>query len=162
MSLFSHPRLAGAFSASLLVIAALGGPAATYAAATAAPPAIHQLAGADGGGADADAQPTEALPTDEQPTDEQPTGSMDDGFDGEIVYDPYFISPEPDETPASSPAGNVVRSTDRPGLTPPATDTAPDVNRATGGSSVPVLLAGLAALSITVFALGRVPGARAR
>jgi hypothetical protein len=87
---------------------------------------------------------------------------MDDGFEGEVVYDPFFVSPDPDDTPAGSPATRVVRSTDRPGLTPPATDTPAEVVAATGGSGVLLLLAGLAALSITVFALGRVPGTRAR
>ena len=41
--------------------------------------------------------PADAQPTDPQPTDAAPSGDvMDDGFDGEVVYDPYFISPEPD------------------------------------------------------------------
>ena len=36
-----------------------------------------------------------------QPTDAAAHGDvLDDGFDGEVVYDPYFISPEPDATPA--------------------------------------------------------------
>ena len=45
----------------------------------------------------ADPGATDAQPTDPQPTDAAPSGDvMDDGFDGEVVYDPYFISPEPD------------------------------------------------------------------
>jgi hypothetical protein len=167
MRLFSRRRLAGACTASLLIIAALGSPAATHAASAVADAPVRQQASSDGAGDDGDAQPTDAQPTDAQPTDGAPTGAaptegMDDGFEGEVVYDPFFVSPDPDDTPAGSPATRVVRSTDRPGLTPPATDTPAEVVAATGGSGVLLLLAGLAALSITVFALGRVPGTRAR
>jgi hypothetical protein len=162
MRLFSRRRLAGACTASLLIIAALGSPAATYAASAVADAPVRQQASSDGAGDDGDAQPTDAQPTDAQPTGAAPTEGMDDGFEGEVVYDPFFVSPDPDDTPAGSPATRVVRSTDRPGLTPPATDTPAEVVAATGGSGVLLLLAGLAALSITVFALGRVPGTRAR
>jgi hypothetical protein len=162
MRLFSRRRLAGACTASLLIIAALGSPAATHAASAVADAPVRQQASSDGAGEDGAAQPTDAQPTDAQPTGAAPTEGMDDGFEGEVVYDPFFVSPDPDDTPAGSPATRVVRSTDRPGLTPPATDTPAEVVAATGGSGVLLLLAGLAALSITVFALGRVPGTRAR
>ena len=162
MRLFSRRRLAGACTASLLIIAALGSPAATYAASAVADAPVRQQASSDGAGDDGDAQPTDAQPTGATPTGATPTEGMDDGFEGEVVYDPFFVSPDPDDTPAGSPATRVVRSTDRPGLTPPATDTPAEVVAATGGSGVLLLLAGLAALSITVFALGRVPGTRAR
>jgi hypothetical protein len=162
MRLFSRRRLAGACTASLLIIAALGSPAATHAASAVADAPVRQQASSDGAGDDGDAQPTDAQPTDGAPTGAAPTEGMDDGFEGEVVYDRFFVSPDPDDTPAGSPATRVVRSTDRPGLTPPATDTPAEVVAATGGSGVLLLLAGLAALSITVFALGRVPGTRAR
>jgi hypothetical protein len=162
MRLFSRRRLAGACTASLLIIAALGSPAATHAASAGADAPVRQQASSDGAGDDGDAQPTDAQPTDAQPTGAAPTEGMDDGFEGEVVYDPFFVSPDPDDTPAGSPATRVVRSTDRPGLTPPATDTPGEVVAAAGGSGVLLLLAGLVALSITVFALGRVPGTGAR
>jgi hypothetical protein len=162
MRLFSRRRLAGACTASLLLIAALGSPAATYAASAVADAPVRQQASSDGAGDDGDAQPTDAQPTGATPTGATPTEGMDDGFEGEVVYDPFFVSPDPDDTPAGSPATRVVRSTDRPGLTPPATDTPAEVVAAAGGSGVLLLLAGLVALSITVFALGRVPGTRAR
>ena len=150
MSFLSRPRLVRAFTGTLLLIAALGGPVATYATTTPAPRAEQPLAATDGAERDA------------EPTDAQPTEILDDGFDGEVAYDPYFISPEPDETAPASPAAMVTRSTPGPGLTPPATDAVLDVGPATGGRSVPLLLAALAVLSITVYALGRVPGARVR
>jgi hypothetical protein len=148
MSFLSRPRLVRAFTGTLLLIAALGGPVATYAATTPAPRAEQPRAATDGAESNA------------EPTDAQPTEIPDDGFDGEVVYDPYFISPEPDETVPASPAARVTGSTARPGLTPPATDVVLDVGPSTGGSSVPLLMTALAVLSITVYALGRVPGAR--
>ena len=141
MSNHTLPRLAGALFPGLLLVAALVAPVAALAA--------------DGGG------PTEQ-PTDAQPTDAQPTEVLDDGFDGEIVYDPYFISPEPDSTPEAAPVGAVVRSTDQPRLTPPPTDTMGVPAGRHGGTGVPLLLVALAALSITGLALGRAPAVRRR
>jgi hypothetical protein len=162
MRLFSRRRLAGACTASLLIIAALGSPAATHAASAVADAPVRQQASSDGAGDDGDAQPTDAQPTGATPTGATPTEGMDDGFEGEVVYDPFFVSPDPDDTPAGSPATRVVRSTDRPGVTPPATDTPAEVVAATGGWGGLFRVVWLVALSITVFALGRVPGTRAR
>jgi hypothetical protein len=139
-------RLAGALFAGALVLASLGAPMAAFAA--------------DPGAAD-------AQPTDPQPTDAAPSGDvMDDGFDGEVVYDPYFISPEPDaspnETPETAAVDGVKGDIARPALTPPATDTTGVTSGRQGGAGVPFLLAALAALSIAVVALGRIPVARRR
>lgn len=141
MTITRRPLL-GAVTATLLLLAALGGPVATYAAEPDPTPAIEEAGG--------------AVPTPAEPV------VLDDGFEGEVVYDPFFVSPEPDSTPASSVTRTVARSTGAPRLTPPATDALATVRPAVGGASVPLLLAALAALSITVFALGRMPGARTR
>ena len=91
---------------------------------------------------------------------------MDDGFDGEVVYDPYFVSPEPDgssdATSEAAPVGAVKRVTGRPELTPPATDTIGAMTGRQAGQGVSFLLAALASLSLTVVALGRIPVARRR
>jgi hypothetical protein len=135
-------RLAGALISGMLVLAALTAPVAALAADP--------------------TEPTEAQPTDAQPTDAQPTQVLDDGFDGEIVYDPYFISPEPDATPQTAPVAAVRGGTGRSQLTPPPTD-APSVEPdRQGGKDVPLLLVGLSAFSITVLALGRAPAVRRR
>lgn len=139
-------RLAGVLVAGSLALATLGAPVTALAA----------------GPAPADAQPTEA-----QPTNVAPSGDvMDDGFDGEVVYDPSFVSAEPDHTSDETPEKALVDSTSgdvaRPALTPPATDTTAVVAGRRGGAGVPLLLAALAALSITVLALGRIPIARRR
>ena len=102
-----------------------------------------------------------------QPVDAAPSGDvMDDGFDGEVVYDPYFVSPEPDassdETPDTAPVDAMKGDIARPALTPPATDTTAVTSAGQGGAGVLLLLAALAALSITVVALGRIPVARRR
>jgi hypothetical protein len=138
-------RLTGAFFAGSLVLATLGAPVTAFAA----DPAVS------------DAQPTDA------PTDVAPAGDvMDDGFDGEVVYDPYFISPEPDAsldaTPEAAPVGAVKGDIGRPALTPPATDTATATSGRQGGPGVPFLLTALAALSLSVVGLGRIPVARRR
>lgn len=147
MSIITRPRLVGAVAATLLLLAAFGAPVATYAVE---PDAVQPSV---------DIQPARDDAADGEPT---PAESTDDGFEGEIVYDPFFVSPEPDATPGATVSGDLARSTDAPRLTPPATDTIVVGAAATGGASVPLLLAALAALSITVFALGRVPGARTR
>ena len=139
-------RLTGAFFAGSLVIATLGAPVTAFAA---------------------DPRPSDAQPTDTQPTDVAPSGDvMDDGFDGEVVYDPYFISPEPDasadETPETAAVDGMKGDIARPALTPPATDTTGVTSGRQGGAGVPFLLAALAALSIAVVALGRIPVARRR
>ena len=131
-------RLGGALLAGSLLLATLGAPMTTFAAGPEVPPA-----------------------------DAAPAGDvMDDGFDGEVVYDPYFISPEPDAgsdtTPEAAPVDAVKGDIGRPALTPPATDTT-DVRLADhGGAGVPFLLAALGVLSITVVGLGRIPVARRR
>ena len=145
MSNQTLPRLAGAILSGLLVLAALVAPMAALAA--------------DG------TEPTDAQPTERQPTDARrprPAQVLDDGFDGEIVYDPYFISPEPDATPEMAPVGAVRGATGRPQLTPPATDTTGVTADRQGGTSVPLLLVALAAFSTTVLALGRAPAVRRR
>jgi hypothetical protein len=128
----SFQRLAGAFFAGSLVLVALGSPMTAFAAGP--------------------------VPSDAAPSD----GAMDDGFEGEVVFDPYFISPEPDATPPAAridaPKGDVAR----PALTPPATDTTSVTAGSHAGAGVPLLLAALAILSITVVALGRIPVARRR
>jgi hypothetical protein len=146
MSNRTIPRLVGALLAGLLGLA-LVAPMAALAA--------------DGPGP-VDAPPTDAQPTDAQPTDAQPTEVIDDGIDGEVVYDPYFVSPEPDATPETAPVAAVRGGTGRPRLTPPPTDTAGIVPDHAGGSGVPLLLVALAALSFTVPVLGRAPGVRHR
>jgi hypothetical protein len=138
-------RLTGAFFAGSLVLATLGAPVTAFAA----DPAVS------------DAQPTDA------PTDVAPAGDvMDDDFDGEVVYDPYFISPEPDaspdETPDTAAVDGMKGEIARPALTPPATDTTGVTSGRQGGAGVPFLLAAITALSITVVALGRIPAARRR
>ena len=138
-------RLTGAFFAGSLVLATLGAPVTAFAA----DPAVS------------DAQPTDA------PTDVVPAGDvMDDGFDGEVVYDPYFISPEPDPgsgaTPETAPVDAMNGDIGRPALTPPATDATGITSGRQGGAAVLFLLAALAALSIAVVALGRFPVARRR
>ena len=140
------PRLAGALFAGALVLASIGAPMAAFAA---------------------DPGATDAQTTDPQPTDAAATGDvMDDGFEGEVVYDPYFISPEPDATsdatPEAAPLGAVKGDIGRPALTPPATDTTAATSARQGGPGVPFLLAALAALSLTVVGLGRIPVARRR
>ena len=135
-------RIAGAALSGLLVIAALVAPVAALA---------RRRRPAHG-----------RQPTDAQPTEGQPTDGLDDGFDGEVVYDPYFISPEPDATADVSSLRAVLRTTSRPQLTPPATDAAGIRSGRQGGAGVPLLLGALAALSITVLALGRVPAVRRR
>ena len=136
------PRLAGALVAGWLVLASLGVPVAALAA---------------------DPTPTDAQPTDAQPTDAAASGEvMDDGFEGEVVHDPYFVSPEPDATPDAVPVGSTKGVTGRPEVTPPATDTIWVTAGRQGGANVPILLVALAALSITVLALGRIPAARRR
>ena len=102
-----------------------------------------------------------------QPVDAAPSGDvMDDGFDGEVVYDPYFIRPEAgassDVEPTGAPVDAVKGDIGRPALTPPATDTTDVTPAGTGGAGVPFLLAALAVLSITVVAFGRIPVARRR
>ncbi len=136
MSNRTIPRLVGALLAGLLGLA-LVAPMAALAA--------------DGPG-----------PMDAPPTDAQPTEVIDDGIDGEVVYDPYFVSPEPDATPETAPVAAVRGGTGRPRLTPPPTDTAGIVPDHAGGSGVPLLLVALAALSFTVPVLGRAPGVRHR
>jgi hypothetical protein len=139
-------RLAGVFFAGSLLLATLGAPGTAFAA---------------------DPAPADAQPSDTQPTDIAPSGGViDDGFDGEVVYDPYFISPEPDassdETPETAPVDAMKGEIARPALTPPATDTTRVASARQGGARMPFLLAALAAISITVAALGRVPVARRR
>jgi len=104
MSDHTLSRLAGALFAGSLVLASLGAPMAAVAA---------------------DPAPTDVQPTDSQPTDAAPSDdAMDDGFDGEVVYDPYFTSPEPDGssdvTPEAAPVGAVTGVSGRPQVTPPA------------------------------------------
>ena len=136
------PRLAGALFVGSLALASLGAPMAAFAA---------------------DPAPTDVPATDPQPTDAAPSGDvLDDGFDGEVVYDPYFISPEPEATPAATLAVVVKGVIGHPALTPPATDTTGPMSDRQGGPGVPFLLAALAALSLTVVALGRIPVARRR
>jgi hypothetical protein len=125
-------RLAGALFAGSLVLAALGAPMTAFAAGP--------------------------VPSDEALSD----GVMDDGFEGEVVFDPYFISPEPDVTPQAAPVDALKGDIGRPALTPPATDTTSVTAGSHGGAGVPLLLAGLTILSITVVALGRIPVARRR
>ena len=125
-------RLAGALLAGSVVLASLGAPMTAFAA---------------------DPVPSDAAPS---------GGVMDDGFDGEVVFDPYFISPEPDVTPPAAPVDVLKGDIGRPALTPPATDTPSVTARGQAGAGVPVLLAALAILSITVVALGRFPVARRR
>ena len=131
-------RLGGALLAGSLLLATLGAPMTAFAA-------------------DPDSQPVDAAPSGDV---------MDDGFDGEVVYDPYFISPEPDAssdvTPEAAPVNAVKGDIGRPALTPPATDTTRVAAAGHGGAGVPFLLAALAVLSITVVALGRIPVARRR
>jgi hypothetical protein len=125
-------RLAGALLAGSLVLASLGGPMTAFAA---------------------DPVPADAAPS---------GGVMDDGFEDEVVFDPYFVSPEPDVTPEAAPVDALKGDIGRPALTPPATDTPSVTAGRQAGAGVPVLLAALAALSITVVALGRFPLARRR
>jgi hypothetical protein len=99
-----------------------------------------------------DATPTDELPTDAAPTDELPTD------DGEIVYDPIFITP----TPEATPVGDVLAATGRPDVTPPATDTIGAARATTSGSGYQGVLLVLAGLSTSVLLLGRVPAARRR
>jgi hypothetical protein len=139
-------RLTGALFAGSLVLATLGAPVAALAADPAA---------------------SDAHPSDTQSTDVAPPGDvMDDGFDGEVVYDPYFISPEPDaspdETPETAAVDGMKGEIARPALTPPATDATGITSGRQGGAAVLFLLAALAALSIAVVALGRFPVARRR
>ena len=136
------PRFAGALITGLLVLASLGAPMAASAA---------------------DPVPPDAQPADAQPTDTAPSGdAMEDGFDGEVVFDPYFVSPEPDATPEAAPVDALKGDIGRPALTPPATDTITVTSGRQGGAGALILLAGLATLSITVVALGRIPVARRR
>jgi hypothetical protein len=143
MSNHTLPRLGGALFAGLLVLASLGAPMAAFAA---------------------DPVPADAQPIDPQPTEAAPSPDvLDDGFAGEVVYDPYFISPEPDgssDATAEAPVDAVTGDIGRPALTPPATDTIPVTSGRQGGAGEPFILAVLAALSITVVALGRIPAAR--
>ena len=146
MSDHTLSRLAGALFAGSLVLASLGAPMAAVAA---------------------DPAPTDVQPTDSQPTDAAPSDdAMDDGFDGEVVYDPYFTSPEPDGssdvTPEAAPVGAVTGVSGRPQVTPPATDTIGTRSGRQGVPGVPLLAAALAALSLTVVVLGRIPVARRR
>ena len=139
-------RLAGVLFAASLVLVTLGAPGTIFAA---------------------DPAPADAQPTDAQPTDLAPSGDvLDDGFDGEVVYDPNFVSPEPDPgsgaTPETAPVDAMNGDIGRPALTPPATDATGIASARKGGAGVPFLLAALGALSITVVALGRTPVARRR
>ena len=61
---------------------------------------------------------------------------MDGGFDGEVVYDPYFVSPAPDATPEGATVDAVQGGIGRPQLTPPATDTLDAETGRQGGSGV--------------------------
>jgi hypothetical protein len=104
-----------------------------------------------------DAAPTDELPPDELPTDATPTDELPTD-DGEIVYDPIFITP----TPEATPVGDVLAATGRPDVTPPATDTIGAARATTSGSGYQGVLLVLAGLSTSVLLLGRVPAARRR
>ena len=138
----TRSRLTRALFAATLVLGLLGAPLATLAANPAS-----------------DVAPT----TDAQPTDTPPSDdATDDGFDGEVVFDPYFINPDPAQTPDATPAAAVKGAIGHPALTPPATDTTSTPPGHAGGAGVPFLLAALVALTIAVLALGRIPAARRR
>jgi hypothetical protein len=133
-------RLAGIVVTAGLVLAALAVPAATLAADPGAAPS----------GSIVDEEPTDTQPTDPVPTDA--------GDEGEVVYDPIFLTPTPDATPM----GEVRGITSRPLVTPPPTDTIRSADAAATDAGIRSILVVLAGLSSMVLLLGRLPAARRR
>jgi hypothetical protein len=140
MSNLTLPRLIGALFAGSLALSTVAAPIAVFAA---------------------DPAPGDTQPADAQPAEAEPTEVLDDGFEGEVIYDPTFISPQPDEAPQATAMG-ALKGEIGPALTPPATDTITLGSGRQGGPGVPLLIGALAILTISVVALGRIPAARGR